>query len=152
MKKKSLKGFTLVECIVAMAIMGIASLLMVQVYGTVAKMNSDNNRMNNSLEVQMKYAEDQITADGSDVKVTKIPSYGTGTTTVDPVKFTITNESRTRLGASSFKLKTETADIELYVIGSDTSTDEKAIKYDDNNVRYKFILPKDYDAQKGSGS
>ncbi|MGN0587459.1 MAG: type II secretion system protein J, partial [Oscillospiraceae bacterium] len=36
MFKKSVKGFTLVECLVALAILGIASLIMVQIYANVS--------------------------------------------------------------------------------------------------------------------
>lgn len=141
MKKKSLKGFTLIECIVAMAIMGIASLLMVQVYATVAKMNSDNTKMNNSLEVQMQYAEDEITSDGGDVKVVKLSSKDTGTTKIDKVKFKITDNTKSKYRFTYGNTKDENADVDMYILSADTSTDANSAKYDDANVRYKFILP-----------
>ena len=55
--KKFLKGFTLVECIVAAAILAIASLTMAQIYANVAQRNKENHFMNSSLSNQMAYIE-----------------------------------------------------------------------------------------------
>jgi len=56
MKKKT-KGFTLVECITAMAILGITALTIAQVYGAVARLNVRNTNMNISLAKQMEHIE-----------------------------------------------------------------------------------------------
>lgn len=61
MKSLKLKGFTLIECIVAMAIIGVASMLIAQVYGAVAIMNRNNAQINTTLVEQMKMAERGIT-------------------------------------------------------------------------------------------
>ena len=55
--KKTFKGFTLVECLVAMAILAIAGTLMAEIYATVAQRNNSNNFLNTSLANQMKYIE-----------------------------------------------------------------------------------------------
>lgn len=55
--KKSFKGFTLIECIVALAILGIASLTMAQIYAGVATRNKNNHIVNTSLSNQMAYVE-----------------------------------------------------------------------------------------------
>lgn len=55
--KKVFKGFTLVECIVAMAILGIASLTMAEIYAVVAQRNKQNHFANTSLSNQMAYIE-----------------------------------------------------------------------------------------------
>lgn len=157
---KKIKGFTLIECIIAMALIGMTSLLMVQVYGTVAMMNKDNNMMNNSLERQMQYAEKQLTevADASPdkdaVKIVELSSYGKSGAagTVDKIKF---KQDKAPSSAQFDVAKTSTydAEIDLYVIGIDkTKADGQLIDdyrggqvaeiYDDNNTRYKFILPK----------
>lgn len=158
MKSKKLKGFTLIECIVAMAILGIASLLMVQIYGTVAKMNRENNRMNNSLEKQMEYAENELkkanTGD-TDISVVCISSYNNSDADVKnntgyKVQFDlVTDTTKTdSKKASSFSgtssSKQIKADVDLYVIGVKSSQDAATGKTldTDNTVRYKFILPK----------
>ncbi len=55
--KKSFKGFTLVECLVAMAILAIAGTLMAELYATVSSRNKQNHFMNTSLANQMAYIE-----------------------------------------------------------------------------------------------
>lgn len=54
---KKLKGFTLVECIVALAVLGIASLVMVEIYSNICRINRGNHDTNSSLAYQMKYVE-----------------------------------------------------------------------------------------------
>ncbi len=76
--KNKFKGFTLVECIVALAILGIASLTMAQIYGSVAKVNKDNHEINTSISNQMKYVEKRID-DGGVVNL----QYG-GSDAIDP--------------------------------------------------------------------
>jgi prepilin-type N-terminal cleavage/methylation domain-containing protein len=56
---KKIKGFTLVECIVAMTVFAIAALTMAQVYVTVANIQRENEFMQYSLANQMKYVENQ---------------------------------------------------------------------------------------------
>ncbi len=155
--KRTVKGFTLIECIIAMAIMGIASLLMVQVYGTVALMNRDNQKMNASLEVQMEYAEQQLADGGGDVKVGRYSNYTPDTsdstenggtksgTLTDGIDFTLTGGNITK-----FDKTKKTSEIDLYVIGTDNGSSEDET-YDSNTVRYKFILPRQYDENKGQG-
>ncbi|MBQ8827009.1 MAG: prepilin-type N-terminal cleavage/methylation domain-containing protein [Oscillospiraceae bacterium] len=63
MKKMRFKGFTLVECLIALAILGIASLIMAQIYANVSRMNRSNHNINTSLSYQMKYVEKSIEAD-----------------------------------------------------------------------------------------
>lgn len=55
--KKRFKGFTLIECIVALAILGIASLTMAQIYANVSRRNKMNHLVNTSLSNQMAYVE-----------------------------------------------------------------------------------------------
>lgn len=54
---KKIKGFTLVECLIALAILGIGTLVMAQIYANVNKINRDNHLINTSLANQMKYVE-----------------------------------------------------------------------------------------------
>ncbi|MBD5141290.1 MAG: prepilin-type N-terminal cleavage/methylation domain-containing protein [Ruminococcus sp.] len=73
--RKTFKGFTLVECLVAMAILAIAGTLMAEIYATVSTRNNANNFMNTSLANQMKYIEQYEQTD-----TVKIASTHSGTT------------------------------------------------------------------------
>jgi len=77
--KKRLKGFTLVECLIALAILGIASLTMAQIYAGVSKRNKSNNFVNTSLSNQMAYVEKY-----TDAETVKIYYNGTSTSSKDP--------------------------------------------------------------------
>lgn len=55
--KRTFKGFTLVECLIAMAILAIASTLMAEIYATVNTRNKFNHFNNTSLANQMAYIE-----------------------------------------------------------------------------------------------
>ncbi len=75
--KKSFRGFTLIECLIALAILGIASLVMAQIYAEVGRTNLNNHNVNTSLSYQMKVVEK---ATGTD----SIPIYY-GSTSATPV-------------------------------------------------------------------
>lgn len=79
--KKSFKGFTLIECIVALAILAIASLTMAQIYASVSLRNKNNHLINTSLSNQMAYVEKYTDSEA-------IPIYfnenGSGTSIPDP--------------------------------------------------------------------
>lgn len=69
--KKKTKGFTLIECIVALAILGIAAMVMAQIYASVSKINEQNHRINESLSQTVAEAEKQ-NANGNTSKVLNI--------------------------------------------------------------------------------
>lgn len=77
--KKHFKGFTLIECLVALAILGIASLTMAQIYAGVSKRNKSNHFVNTSLSNQMAYVEKY-----TDAETVKIYYNGTSTSQKDP--------------------------------------------------------------------
>lgn len=146
--KKTFKGFTLVECLVAMAILAIAGTLMAEIYATVAKRNNANTFMNSSLANQMAYIEKYENA--NTVKITSThtgttPPSGTnsGTSAYVKVKNTVTNKEY------SFP-------VDIYVMYS-RDTDNKGSNESDygtmassfsmngssekeGNLRYKYIL------------
>lgn len=159
MKAKMLKGFTLIECIVAMALIGITSLLMVQVYGTVAKMNRDNNRLNNSLEKQMEYVENELQEANGDSTVQIIRFYNytdsgaksTDVKTTEKLTFKLKtgtdSSNKYTYSASTNKTKFTNedinADIDMYIVRVVASNDTDGTVYDNNasSASYKFILP-----------
>lgn len=87
--KKTFKGFTLVECLVAMAILAIAGTLMAGIYANVASRNNFNTFNNASLSNQMAYIEKYENA--NTVKITNThsgttPPKGTNSGTTAYVK------------------------------------------------------------------
>ncbi|MDE6745491.1 MAG: type II secretion system GspH family protein [Oscillospiraceae bacterium] len=63
--KRKLKGFTLIECLIALAILGIASLTMAQVYAGVAKRNLKNRQSNVSIANQEEFIEKELKDNGA---------------------------------------------------------------------------------------
>ncbi len=55
--KKSCGGFTLVEVIVAMMLLGISAVVLVGMYGSVALRLRNNNEINDRMSEQQKYVE-----------------------------------------------------------------------------------------------
>lgn len=74
---KKIKGFTLIECLVALAILGIASLVMAQIYAAVSRTNLNNHNVNTSLSYQMKIVEKATKTDAVEIY------YGNSTDTPD---------------------------------------------------------------------
>ena len=54
---KKVKGFTLLECLVALAILGIASMLLLQAYTQLMRVTRGNNNITASIGQQMSAAE-----------------------------------------------------------------------------------------------
>jgi prepilin-type N-terminal cleavage/methylation domain-containing protein len=79
---RKLSGFTLVECLVALLILGIASLTLAQVYAAVARGQKESEYMNYSLAEQMKYVEARDI--GEAVKIEPTVSGETSTHALDP--------------------------------------------------------------------
>lgn len=63
--KRKIKGFTLIECLVALAILGIASLTMAQIYANVARKNITNHTNNTSIAKQMEFIEQELKDNGA---------------------------------------------------------------------------------------
>lgn len=167
--KKTFKGFTLVECLIAMAILAIAGTLMASIYANVSQKNNSNQFMNTSLANQMKYIEQYIDAEtvpiyygnastdtpdteASSGSATKYPPHKkTLTTNYNYVKVTKLNSGGSAVvdGVYSFPA-------DIFVMYSrdsnDAGSDEatyvgiaKSISVDSGseksgNLRYKYIL------------
>ena len=65
---KKMRGFTLVECLVALAILGIASLIMAQIYANVSRISRANHQNNSSIAYQMEYIEKKDSNEAIKVK------------------------------------------------------------------------------------
>ena len=57
MAKRKVKGFTLIECLVALGILGVASLLLCQAYVQLMNITNGNNTITASIGQQMASAE-----------------------------------------------------------------------------------------------
>lgn len=147
---KKIKGFTLIECLIALAILGIASLTMAEIYANISKINMNNHLVNTSLSYQMQIAEEK-----TESEAIKIPSNEPTTPeTMPPHKRT--NVSFLRLERTDtndvysypvdcYILVSRDADnnpSKIYNSATDTWSDNPnytGSKEKDISLRYKFI-------------
>lgn len=97
--KRKLKGFSLIECIIALFVLAISSLLLVQAYTQLVSVTRESYTRYNSIGRQMADAENPTSAEGkaNDVKSKKIQEAKTLKFSVkypdsDTVKRTISEE------------------------------------------------------------
>ncbi|MDR0975129.1 MAG: type II secretion system GspH family protein [Ruminococcus sp.] len=156
-KTKRFRAFTLVECLVALAILGVATLTMAQVYSSVARMSRDNEFMNISLSEQMKYVEarggDTVNAVGIESTPTAIEKT---THVVDPTTYqvAVTGGPVNNAGTvdSAYSTYKYAYGVDMYVLYSrdvnDTMDGGTGYAwdgmYDESNgrLRYKYLLPR----------
>ena len=145
--KRKFKGFTLVECLVAMAILAIACMTLGAIEAAVAQTNKENHFTNTSLSNQMAYVEKYTKSEARKITTaysgTQPPHKGGGKSYV-----AITDSS----GAELYSVP-----VDIYVLFSrDThnqpSTKESGGSYsansnysgvfseNDYNLRYKYLL------------
>ena len=72
--KRKLRGFTLIECLIALLVLAVSSLLLVQAYTQLVTATQENYTMYNSIGRQMADAESPTMAEGKSnaVKAKKI--------------------------------------------------------------------------------
>lgn len=157
---KKFKGFTLVECIVAMAILAIASLTMAEIYSAVSKRNKDNHFMNTSLSNQMAYIESytdsETVAIYYDGKGPTVPNHKDAAIPTPPHKQGIPATTYTKPYmqiSSSYKYDGSNAgtysySADVYVMLSRDRSDNQlssdaGYTEKNNNLRYKYILGHD---------
>lgn len=156
--KKFFKGFTLVECLVAMAILAIASTLMASIYANVAARNNFNHFNNTSLSNQMKYIEQYENSET--VKITNTysgttPPSGTNSGTSAYVKVTKCKSDGTVDPSDATLCPSYSFPVDIYIMysrdthnvgssGKDangqSATYSGVYSEKDNNLRYKYIL------------
>lgn len=125
------KGFTLVECIVALAILGIASLLMAQIYAQVALINKRNHAVNSSLSMQMKYVEQYTNAAAIPAWVAVYTNTNTPPHEQSPKNTLIEFKNNNTGSIYSYG-------VEVYVLKSRDASDALTAE-DPKNLRYKYF-------------
>lgn len=161
--KKTFKGFTLVECIVSLAILAIACMTLGGIEAAVAQKNNYNHFVNSSLSNQMAYIEKYENADTVKIANTytgsKPPNDSSNTDVKAYVKVTkLTDENGTAIKNNTYSFP-----VDIYVmysrdthnIGSNNKdADGKTVSYGnvasgfskdgtsekEGNLRYKYIL------------
>ncbi len=68
--KKRIKGFTLIECLVALAVLGVSSMLLVQAYTQLMKMTNLNHAVYTSIADQMADVEKSSTGNAKELSPT----------------------------------------------------------------------------------
>ncbi len=133
---KKAKGFTLIECLVALAVLGVSSLLLAQTYTAILKLSTNTSNLNYSLNQQMSDAE--LKNDAEDI-----------TDTTSKFKMTLTavesntgsTPTITEIDTSVYMVKAHTVDNS----GTDVSV-SKGTAYEDDgtgtDVRYIYFTKK----------
>ncbi len=160
MKKigSSFKGFTLIEVLIAMAILAIASMLLVGMYGSVCKSLRNNNDMNDRMSEQQKYVETKTQKSASnnavfevkaDSKLSGNPAY-TGADTSSSYQFeiycTYNNADSSWVGASKSTSKNFVVNCAVYSLKNieDGEPVEAADDKDNMKVDYKYFVGDNY--------
>lgn len=147
MKNKNFKGFTLLECIIALAILGIASLVMAQIYANVSKINRTNHATNTSLAYQMEYVEKTTNSEAMEVEAQEdfdLVDHDGNSATPDikelkynkPVHHRVTNTSGVKIQYITIKntsnKKVYSFPVDYYVLQSRDQDNQAAYIYDES--------------------
>lgn len=132
---KKCKGFSLIECIVALAILGIASLTMAEIYGRISMVNRNNHLVNTSLSYQMQVVEEK-----TNTEAIKISSGESATPPTDPP------HRRSNINYLRIE-RADTGDVYSYpvdcyvLLSRDTDNNAYAAADDkETNLRYKYLV------------
>ncbi len=157
--KKNLKGFTLVECLVALAILGIASMVMAQIYAGVSRSNRMNHLANTSLSNQVTYAEGYSTAvgyvgnfEGDTTKDAVNPPH-TSTAPVDYTKKQYVTITKAQVDAATGALtpvadSTYSHNVDLRVVyaidqnGDPIAVSSTDVNTDTEDMHYRYLVSK----------
>ncbi len=149
--KKTFKGFTLIECIVALAILGVASLTMAQIYARVAARNRENHLVNTSLSNQIAHVEQYTDHTKPDAVGIYFNNSATtpdneasesSTTKYPPHKNTSASNMPQVKIVSSYGNNEYSYSADVYVLKSRDTSDTVYADTADNkhNLRYKYVI------------
>lgn len=151
--KRTLKGFTLIECLISLAILGVTSLVMCEIYANVSKINRANHETSASIAYQMKYVE--MKTKTAAVKVPSGEAYIAGTkkvSTTPPHKRTgVNNVTIKKVKTSTYADEFEYSfPVDYFVLQSRDQNGEAAYIYNEStktwsaNPAYKGTHEDDY--------
>lgn len=113
-KLKSKKGFTLVECVVAMAVLAIMSLLLMMILNVTIKARNNNMTMERQIDQQIDYlVKDSATAEAQTQKIEFVQESDGATSVIDEIPGDGSN------GMKAKKVYNEGYDAELDVLEYD---------------------------------
>jgi prepilin-type N-terminal cleavage/methylation domain-containing protein len=145
---RKLSGFTLIECLVALMVLGIAALTLAQVYAAVAKGRRENEYMNYSLAEQMKYVERQSDIEGIAIEPLAGQVSGEKTATI-PAPATGTYQVKIKGGPVGGTSHSYAYGVNMYILYSrdinDEGSDDAAYAYPTEStgkLRYKYLQPR----------
>lgn len=146
--KKTFKGFTLIECIVALAVLGVASLTMAQIYANVAMRNKNNHIVNSSLANQMAYVEKYTDSEAVGIYFNNSATTPDSETTESsatrypPHKNPSATSMPKVIIVSSYEDYEYSYSADVYVLKSRDTADGVYTDAEDNNtnLRYKYVV------------
>lgn len=140
--KRKFKGFTLIECLVALAILGIASLTMAQIYANVSRRNLKNHQNNTSISNQEQFIERELKDNGA-VEIT----YSQPISPTNPTPPSGDNEATKSYMEIKDGSNTFSYPIDVYILrsrdGSDKDSGETGYNGPDEtktNLKYRYFL------------
>lgn len=141
--KRKFKGFTLIECLVALALLGVASLTMAQIYASVSKMNLKNHQNNTSISNQEQFIETELKEKGA-VEI----KYGQSILATNPPPPSGDNEAtKSYIQIKDSSGNTFSYPVDIYVLrsrdGSDRGSDHAAYNGPDETktyLKYRYFL------------
>lgn len=149
--KRNFKGFTLVECLVAMAILAIACMTLGAIEAAVAQKNKNNHFMNTSLSNQMKYIEEYTDSETVPMLYGNAATPDSSAPTPPHKHITGTNQYPNSyvkidtLDSSGNKTNPYSYAVDIYVMYSRDRSDSQlsndaGYTEKNNNLRYKYLL------------
>ncbi|MGN0609024.1 MAG: type II secretion system protein J [Oscillospiraceae bacterium] len=138
---RKIRGFTLVECIIALAILGIGALVMAQIYASVSNVNRANHQNNSSIAYQMKYVEQKTNTEAMKVKSGEsIPAVPPATGVAPPVSSsTVKNITLTRKKTATLnKDAVYSYAVDYYVLMSRDQNDQAMYKYNASTDSWSY--------------
>lgn len=145
MKRKSFKGFTLVECIVSLALFAIAALTMAQIYAQVGLMNKRNHINNTSLAYQMKFVENYLAADRIELNF-DMASYNSTTKKAPHLTSThddyITIQRKPEPSGTTYEKFSYGVDSYVLLTRNSSDAPVDASEEKSDNLRYKYFVGK----------